>query len=106
MVEGPLDLLSLWQWPTYRRRYALFALQGTYLSAEAKALFDRFDRIYTALDADSGGENATGWLAGIWGERMYPVRLPKGMDVNDLGQQADGERVFNQCMCKAAAELT
>ena len=106
VVEGPLDLLSLWQWPKYRRRYALFALQGTYLSAEAKSLFDRFDRIYTALDADSGGESATGWLAGIWGERMYPVRLPKGMDVNDLGQQADGERVFDQCMRNATTALT
>jgi hypothetical protein len=67
------------------------------------SLFDRFDRIYTALDADSGGESATGWLAGIWGERMYQVRLPEGMDVNDLGQRADGERVFDGCMRRAGA---
>jgi DNA primase len=105
VVEGPLDLLTLWQWTKYRQHYALFALQGTYLSAEAISLFERFDRIYTALDADSGGESATGWLAGIWGERMNPVRLPKGMDVNDLGQQVNGERVFDQCMREAGAVL-
>ena len=63
VVEGPLDMQSLWQWTQYRRQYTLLAMHGTYFSTEALSRFERFRRIYTTLDADGGGERATMRLA-------------------------------------------
>ena len=45
VVEGPLDMQSLWQWTQYRRQYTLWAMQGTFFSTEALSLFERFSRI-------------------------------------------------------------
>jgi DNA primase len=95
LVEGPLDLITLWQWG-YHRQYALIALIGTAIKSEALTLFERFGRIVLALDADTGGQRAMQKLVALWPERAHIVPLPDGQDVNDLAQQPDGRARFAQ----------
>ena len=93
VVEGPLDVLTLWQWG-YQRDYALIGLVGIHLKADALNLFERFGRIFLALDADSRGMEAAQRLAAHWPDRARVLHLPTGCDVNDLAQRPGGREAF------------
>jgi DNA primase len=93
VVEGPLDVLTLWQWG-YQRDYSLIGLVGTHLKADALDLFERFGHIFLALDADSRGMEAAQRLAAHWPDRARVLHLPAGCDVNDLAQRPGGRKAF------------
>ncbi len=100
VVEGPLDVLTLWQWG-FQQRHTLIGLVGIHLKTDALALFERFGRIALVLDADSRGMEAARKLAAYWPERAQIVQLPEGKDVNDLARQSNGREVFDKLLRSA-----
>jgi DNA primase len=99
LVEGPLDLLALRQWGIPG-----LALCGTRLHPERLAELGRWTRLYAALDADTGGLEATASLVEAFGHRVIPIRLPQDVkDPADLAPRADGDSIFGAAIRDAVA---
>ena len=90
LVEGPLDMLALRQWGV-----PALALCGTRVLPESVSLLTRWGRVYTVLDADAAGQEATAHLVQALGSRVIPVALPPGIkDPAELAPRPDGEALF------------
>lgn len=100
VVEGPFDLLTARAWGL-----PAVALLGTRVSHGVVDALRSFRRVYTALDADPAGEQATRALAEAMGARLIAVPLPDGVgDVNDLGRRPDGRSRFLAALHAAGYE--
>jgi DNA primase len=99
VVEGPLDLLALRMWGVPG-----VALAGTAPSPHNLALLAKFDRLYLALDQDTGGQEASQHLADELGARVVAIELPAGVkDVAELAQHDDGADLFRRAILRAVA---
>jgi hypothetical protein len=64
----------------------------------------RWTRLYAALDADTGGLEATASLVEAFGHRVIPIRLPQDVkDPADLAPLADGGTIFGAAIRDAVA---
>jgi DNA primase len=99
LVEGALDLLALRMWGVPG-----IALAGSAPSQDKLAVLNRFDRIYLALDRDTGGIEATDRLASQLQTDVVRVELPPGVkDVAELAERRDGEEQFRCAILRAVA---
>jgi DNA primase len=98
VTEGPLDALSLEAWS-----YPAVALQG---GARASALpkLRRARAVYLCLDADAAGQEATLRLAAGLRNGVKVVRLPPGMDPNDMLRK-DARAMFDAAVTAAVDPL-
>jgi DNA primase len=99
VVEGPLDLLALRQWGVPG-----LALCGTGVSLEILSQLQRWERVYTVLDADAAGQKASARLASALGSRVIPIELPPGVkDPADLATRPDGDDLLRTAIRRAVA---
>ncbi len=78
------------------------ALAGNRVSSDILALLDQFERLYLALDEDTGGHEGANRLADYFGSRAVRVRLPAGVkDEADLAKRHDGAQVFRAAILSA-----
>jgi DNA primase len=54
----------------------------------------RAEIVFGVLDADTAGREAAERLGAALGRRWYPIALPDGCDLNDLGRRPDGRALF------------
>ncbi len=94
IVEGPLDLLTLQQWGVPG-----LALCGTGFSPTTLQLLGQWERLYSVLDADAAGQEATTRLTEAFGSRVIPVQLPPGVkDPADLASLGDGSALLQDAI--------
>jgi hypothetical protein len=88
VCEGPFDWLTALQW-------GLPACTpcGTYVPPEQLSLIAQAT-LYGVLDGDDAGDTGHERLARDLNGRYRPVYLPRGMDLNQLGQLPDGRERF------------
>jgi DNA primase len=99
VVEGYLDLISLWQAGIHN----VVATLGTALTVEHVRVLKRYaESVVMVYDGDSAGVNAALRSLDVFLEEEMPVRvmiLPEGMDPDDTvqkeGKEAFLNRVFN-----------
>lgn len=96
LVEGAFDYLTAvaWQLPAC-------SPCGTSLPAERLGLLSRAEVIYGVLDGDAAAER----FAARLGERFRSLRLPDGLDLNDLGRQPAGRATFFRLLADARLHL-
>jgi len=98
LVEGPFDLLAMRKWGA-----PAMALCGTSVSPARLEELDRWARLYTVLDRDSAGREATRALIQAFGARVLPVELPAGVkDPADLARDPWGDVLVAAAIYRAA----
>jgi DNA primase len=90
VVEGPFDWLTLRAW-----HVPAVALLGTRVRAEVLSALAQFPRLVLCLNDDAAGRAGVAAIESAVGTRAVRCPpLPGAKDVNDLGQQPQGRRVF------------
>ncbi len=89
LCEGVLDYLTAvsWQLPA-------FSPCGTSLPDARLGFLARARVVWGVLDGDDAGRAAAERFAQQLGRRWKPLQLPEGHDLNDLGRQPDGAKLF------------
>lgn len=96
LCEGAFDYLSAVSWGL-----PAIALCGTSFPANRLGALDAAAAIYGAFDPDAGGQQASQYFADLLGPRFHPVRLPDGLDLNDLAGTAGGRAEFFDLLVQA-----
>jgi DNA primase len=90
VVEGPFDWLTLRAW-----HVPAVALLGTRVRAEVLSALAQFPHLVLCLNDDAAGRAGVAAIESAVGTRAVRCPpLPGAKDVNDLGQQHQGRRVF------------
>jgi hypothetical protein len=89
MAEGVFDWLTGVSWGL-----PVFSSCGTALPANRLGWLARAQLVWGLLDADRGGREGGARFGAALGQRWYPLELPEGCDLNDLGSQPDGRSTF------------
>jgi len=92
LCEGPFDWLTAMQWGL-----PACSSCGTYVPADHLA-FLAPSIVYGLLDPDEAGDVGHERLANELGDHFRPIRLPRGMDLNQLGVTPDGRERFRQLL--------
>lgn len=78
-----------------------FSTCGTGFPSDRLGWLARARIIFGVLDADRAGREAAERFGEILGRRWWPVELPDGLDLNDLGQRPDGRARFFRLVAAA-----
>jgi DNA primase len=89
LIEGAFDWLTGVSW-----NLPAFSTLGTDLPMDRLGWLARADVVFGVLDADRAGREAAERYGAALGGRWRPLALPDGCDLNDLGRQPDGRRLF------------
>ena len=89
LCEGVFDYLTATAW-----RLAAFSTCGTYLPADRLGFLARAQIVHGVLDPDCAGRLGTERFADLLHQRLHPIALPRGGDLNDLGLRAGGRDEF------------
>lgn len=90
VCEGVFDYLTALSWGL-----PACCLGGTTLPVAQLGALANARLVYTVFDGDAAGRAAAARLRAELGERVRPIVLPEGQDLNDLGQQAGGSTAFS-----------
>jgi len=96
LCEGAFDYLSAVSWGL-----PAVAVCGTAFPANRLGALDAATAVYGAFDPDAGGQQARQYFADLLGPRFHPVRLPDGLDLNDLAGTAGGRAEFFELLAQA-----
>ncbi|MDP9383550.1 MAG: CHC2 zinc finger domain-containing protein [Chloroflexota bacterium] len=89
LCEGVFDYLTAVSW-----RLPAFSPCGTSLPNERLGFLAGTRVVWGVLDGDDAGRAAADRFAQQLGRRWKPLQLPEGYDLNDLGRQPDGAKLF------------
>src|SRR5438270_1195559 len=78
-----------------------FSTCGTDFPADRLGWLARAQIVFGVLDGDTAGRQAAERFAAVLGRRWYPIALPDGSDLNDLGRRADGRALFFSLLAAA-----
>ena len=96
LCEGIFDYLTAVGW-----RLPAFSPCGTHLPPERLGFLRRAQVVYGVFDGDPAGAAAAERFGGVLGPRWRPLRLPDGLDLNDLGRRPDGRAEFFRLLAAA-----
>lgn len=96
LCEGVFDLLTAVAW-----HLPACSPCGTALPAARLAFLDRAAVVYGLFDGDAAGQMAAARFAQHLGRRFHPLRLPDGLDLNDLGRRPDGRAILFRLLTEA-----
>ena len=96
LCEGVFDYLTAVTW-----RLPAFSPCGTHLPAQRLGFLARAEVVYGVLDGDEAGRAAAERFGEQLGERWWPLRLPEGCDLNDLGRRPGGREEFARLVAAA-----
>jgi DNA primase len=96
LVEGAFDWLTAVSW-----HLPAFSTCGTDLPADRLGWLARTRVIFGVFDADRAGREAAQRFGATLGARWLPVALPDGADLNDLGREPGGRRLFFRLVAEA-----
>lgn len=99
LCEGVFDWLTAISW-----KLAAFSPCGTHLPSDRLGFLARTEIVWGVLDGDEAGRAAAEGFAQQLGNRFRPIRLPDGLDLNDLGQEPEGERDFFRLVAQVRSE--
>ena len=78
-----------------------FSPCGTGIPVDRLGFLRHAEVVYGVLDGDDAGSAAAGRLGEQLGTRWRPLRLPAGLDLNDLGRRPDGRNEFGGLLAAA-----
>jgi len=96
LVEGVFDFLSAVSWDL-----PVCSPCGTSMPAERLGFLAQAEAVYGVLDADAAGRAATEVFGAQLGDRWRPIRLPDGLDLNDLALLPGGKEKFFELLSAA-----
>jgi DNA primase len=89
LCEGVFDYLTALSWDL-----AACCVSGTSLPADRFGFLAKAELVHAVFDGDDAGNDAASRFAAELGDRLRPLRLPDGCDLNDLGCRPGGEACF------------
>ena len=96
LCEGVFDFLTAVGW-----RLPAFSPCGTHLPPERLGFLTRARAVYGVLDGDPAGQAAAERWGTALGRPWRPLRLPAGLDLNDLGRRPGGRAEFFRLLAEA-----
>jgi DNA primase len=90
LCGGVFDYLTAVSWGL-----PAFSPRGTHIPADRLGFLARADRVFGVFDGDAAGDEAAARFGVDLWSRWRPLRLPGGVDLNDLGLRPHGrDRLF------------
>jgi DNA primase len=99
LCEGVFDYLTAVSWGL-----PAFSPCGTNLPPERLGFLARAERVFGVFDGDAAGDDAAARFGKQLGERWRPLRLPDGLDLNELGLRPHGRDWFFRMLGAARME--
>jgi DNA primase len=96
LVEGVFDWLTAVSWGL-----PAFSTCGIGFPSDRLGWLARARVIFGVLDADRGGREGTERFRQVLGARWWPLELPDGLDLNDMGRRLDGRMQFFRLVAAA-----
>lgn len=99
LCEGVFDYLTAVSW-----RLPAFSPCGTHLPPGHLGFLARAERVFGVFDGDAAGDEAAERFGAQLGRRWRPLRLPDGIDLNELGLRPHGRDWFLRMLGAARME--
>jgi DNA primase len=96
LCEGVFDYLTAVSWGL-----PAFSPCGTHIPAERLGFLARAERVFGVFDGDAAGDEAAARFGAQLGDRWRPLRLPDGIDLNELGLRPHGRDWFYRLLSAA-----
>ncbi|HUZ76281.1 MAG TPA: toprim domain-containing protein, partial [Chloroflexota bacterium] len=93
LCEGVFDYLTALSWGL-----AACCVSGTSLPADRFGFLAKAELVHVVFDGDVAGNEAASRFAVELGDRLRPLPLPDGCDLNDLGCRPGGHAFFFQLL--------
>jgi len=96
LCEGVFDYLTAVSWGL-----PAFSPCGTHIPGDRLGFLARAERVFGVFDGDAAGDEAAARFGADLGSRWKPLRLPDGVDLNDLGLRSHGRDWFFRLLSAA-----
>jgi len=96
LCEGVFDYLTAVSWGL-----PAFSPCGTHIPGDRLGFLARAERVFGVFDGDAAGDEAAARFGVDLGSRWRPLRLPDGVDLNELGLRSHGRDWFFRLLSAA-----